>query len=93
MGHLAKYNPEPPPHGHAQAFNCTPSVNTLAHTLFSPHCAHTLQQAHLQSCRTSAAHTLISQHTINTLVSVILLKASSFRRGTLGAAISVLTLK
>lgn len=34
IGHLAKYNLKPPPHGHAQAFDCTPSVNTWAHTLF-----------------------------------------------------------
>lgn len=64
IGHLAKYNLKPPPHGHAQAFNCTPSVNTRAHTLFL-HAAHTLQQAHLQS-RPAAAHPLISQLTINT---------------------------
>lgn len=74
MGRLAKYNPKPPPHGHAQAFNCTHSVNTLAHTLFFP-TVHTLQQAHLQSRRTAQAHTLISQHTINTSVSVILLRS------------------
>lgn len=64
IGHLAKYNLKPPPHGHAQAFNCTPSVNTRARTLFIP-AAHTLQQARLQS-RPAAAHTHISQHTINT---------------------------
>lgn len=64
IGHLAKYNLKPPPHGHAQAFNCTPSVNTRAHALFLP-AAHTLQQAHLQS-RPAAAHTLISLLTINT---------------------------
>lgn len=79
MGHLAKYNLKPPPHGHAQAFNCTPSVNTLAHTLFLP-AARTLQQAHLQSFRTAPAHTLISQHTINTLVRRQFIHARHSRR-------------
>lgn len=74
MGHLAKYNPQPPPHGHAQAFNCTPSVNTQTYTL-SPPLLLTVQKSHLQSCHTAATRSLVPQHTINTLVSVILLSS------------------
>lgn len=50
MGHLAKYNLKPPPHGHAQALHCAPSVcQHLQLTHFLPSSVHAVQRAHLHS--------------------------------------------
>lgn len=50
MGHLAKYNLKPPPHGHAQALHCAPSVcQHLQLTHFLPGSVHAVQRAHLHS--------------------------------------------